>query len=838
MDSQHLKTEKLIPVDLPEICAPRLELLEAFDKAAVRRCVYVGAPAGCGKTVSTLLWLKKAGRKTIWLGLDKYDNTLAGFYRLFCTAFIAVIPQEEHLMEIVRNPAFSASPVEYTIEVLAQLAFENCEYALVFDDFHLITDEEIVKSLLYVVKRLPLSVTVFILSRDGLPAALTPLEEGGKIALLGPSDLAFTSKEIRRHFASFGRFITSGEAEEALRLTGGWAIAVGALVLSGHIPADEKLKNNPLWKYIKTQIWDKMEEEHRLFMLRTSVPDKLSVRLCELLTRDARSRGLLDELLSTNMFLFRQEDEYRYHHLFLAFLREEAEREIPPELPSLYRKTAEYYSDAGDHFNALRYSIKCADRTGIAGAIHRYMRFSGQSSSDMAKIYFINELPADFLEQNPVLYVSCAYCALIFSEARRLYFFLDRIYERLNEVVGESGVFFGAVLFLLTVDPRYSYTEQLARLQTVPPPAADDLYIPKTLTHNMPFMHKTFQDHSHYALNTEEHFAEFRAMFFSILGGYYPVVETGIRAGLLYEKDLLREAFEAVRHDPDTDSGELVFSYRMLKASCLYAMGRTDEAARCREDLKAFLKSGGPFYLMPVFSAYETKLKLLDGARMTARTWLENYFVTEESRPELNRVFIHFTTVRAYIVLGEFEKARRLCQMLITFTSDFHRLLDNVEARILFSIILWMAGEKQEAARLLHSALADTEPYGFIRVFADEGKAILPLLKRLVKKTEQENPAGRPGGRYLKEVYLAAYEQAGRFKGIACAAELKPVKLSRQQKRVLELLAKGYKNAQIVELTGLSINTVRSHTKATYQKLGVGNAADAVLKARERKLID
>lgn len=78
----------------------------------------------------------------------------------------------------------------------------------------------------------------------------------------------------------------------------------------------------------------------------------------------------------------------------------------------------------------------------------------------------------------------------------------------------------------------------------------------------------------------------------------------------------------------------------------------------------------------------------------------------------------------------------------------------------------------------------------------------------------------------------------GRHKGIACAAGIKPVKLSRQQKYVVELLAKGYRNAEIVEITGLSINTIRYHTKIAYQKLEVNNAMDAVLRARDLGLID
>lgn len=86
-------------------------------------------------------------------------------------------------------------------------------------------------------------------------------------------------------------------------------------------------------------------------------------------------------------------------------------------------------------------------------------------------------------------------------------------------------------------------------------------------------------------------------------------------------------------------------------------------------------------------------------------------------------------------------------------------------------------------------------------------------------------------------VYLAVYEQSKRYKGISCSMGQKKVKLSPQQKYMIELLAKGYKYTDIVKLTGLSINAVRYHTKLAYQRLDVNNAKDAVLRAKELNLI-
>lgn len=262
-----------------------------------------------------------------------------------------------------------------------------------------------------------------------------------------------------------------------------------------------------------------------------------------------------------------------------------------------------------------------------------------------------------------------------------------------------------------------------------------------------------------------------------------------------------------------------------------------EEATQRRAEIRSLLKDKKLLYLNPVLSAYETKLRLLDRDKKAAKEWLENHFATESSRAELHRLFMQFTTVRAYIVLGEYEKAKALAEKLQKLCTAYHRLLDSAEAAVLLTIVLWLTGNKEEAFALLKRALVGLEPYRYIRVFADEGKAIMPILRRLTKKGSTADGNAAPGSAYLRTVYLAVYEQSKRYKGMAHDAERRPVNLSAKQEQMIALLAQGYKNAEIVQITGLSINTVRYHTKLAYQKLNVTNAMDAVLRAKELNLL-
>ena len=167
----------------------------------------------------------------------------------------------------------------------------------------------------------------------------------------------------------------------------------------------------------------------------------------------------------------------------------------------------------------------------------------------------------------------------------------------------------------------------------------------------------------------------------------------------------------------------------------------------------------------------------------------------------------------------------------------FNRPLDTAEADVLTAIVEWITGKKKEACDRLQILLNALQLYGFIRIVANEGKAVLPILNAVIKKMDKEPNKDEALYRFVREVYVAAYEQSKRFKGLTHGLNLKPVKLSPKQILVLELLSKGYNNAEIVKLTGLSLNTIKTHTKIAYQKLDVANALDAIIQAKRLGII-
>ena len=223
------------------------------------------------------------GRKSVWIGLDEYDNSPLVFYRLFCTGILSTQPDNVKMAEILNSKAFQFAPVEYTIHFLSRWTQDEQTYTLILDDLHTITNKEILRSLPFILKRLPHSFEMLLLSRGALPEELNDLIESRRPVMITEKELAFSMEEIQKYYSSLGTDITEVQAQKILDTTGGWAIGISALS-KGRESEPAQVRGHILENYIDKKIWAKWDEELRDFMLVTAVADEMNAELCVILT--------------------------------------------------------------------------------------------------------------------------------------------------------------------------------------------------------------------------------------------------------------------------------------------------------------------------------------------------------------------------------------------------------------------------------------------------------------------------------------------------------------------------------------------------------------------------
>ena len=842
--------DKFTPAQLPEIYAPRHELLNYFQKASETRLIYISAPAGFGKTVSALLWLKNSGRQSVWLGLDSYDNSLSVFYKLLATAIASTQPDNENMRRALHNPTFSSSPVAHIAELLVEFRPDNNRFALVLDDMHLVTNEEIAKSLPDVLKRLPRSFTVLILSRKEPSSAILEMEQAGRAEIIRKDHLAFSESEAHQYFVSMGRYLTPEESKFTHSITNGWAIGINAIAKSGKLILGSN--GEILDHYIRTQLWDKWDESRQSFLLKTAVVDEFESGLAVVLTGEIESREILDMLCADNAFISYQGNNlYRYHHLFLDFLRNRLDEDTTIHRSALYKKAAQYYRDRDNRLLSLHYYLKSGDYEGIGPYFYSYVfdesNRAMEENIEYFALFFGSDFPRKAFSEYPALHISAVWYNYVTGRHAEMEDHLDALYKSIPIIALKNPEYMEYIVLAHSVDHRQNFLTQVKRFDWI------GRFIKEftngrvtrsivSYTHNLPYLHRSNRDYCELSMDANI-MNRLENTFGKVLGTEWPYVQTGAWAGFAFERNELKEALELSLETEKrllpANAIEGHFAVKVLSHSIYHAMGRHSEAKSALEDITNLVNLRAK-YFTPNFEAYKTRFSLWNANKNSAQEWLGNYFVNEPEQIELYKIFQHFTTARAYITLGKFDDALRYVQKLDSFGRHYRRPLDIAEAGVLKSIIEWYTGNKKDAQNTLESVLCDMQPYRFIRIISDEGAMVIPALKRISRKIADDGYRGPLKTQYVSELILAAHEISKRHRGLVStiSADKKPTKLSRQQKQMLKLLSEGYSQAKIAAITGLKIPTIKTHTSLAYQKLGVNNALDAVLKARELGLLE
>ena len=109
----------------------------------------------------------------------------------------------------------------------------------------------------------------------------------------------------------------------------------------------------------------------RELLLRTSLLERVSGELADLLTGGSGGERALQELEQANAFvaaLDARRSWFRYHHLFADLLQLELRSSAPDELPGLHRAAAAWYSGHGYPVEAVRHAQAARD-WGLAGRL-------------------------------------------------------------------------------------------------------------------------------------------------------------------------------------------------------------------------------------------------------------------------------------------------------------------------------------------------------------------------------------------------------------------------------------------------------------------------------------
>jgi LuxR family maltose regulon positive regulatory protein len=156
-----------------------------------------------------------------------------------------------------------------------------------------------------------------------------------------------------------------------------------------------------------------------------------------------------------------------------------------------------------------------------------------------------------------------------------------------------------------------------------------------------------------------------------------------------------------------------------------------------------------------------------------------------------------------------------------------------IEIQMLHALALHAQGKTKQALSTLGPILAQAEPEGYLRLFADEGEVMAHLLALI-------GPFTTASPDYLQRIQAAiapVWQAQSEATTQPAPRSTLYEPLSTREWDVLQLVAEGLSNQQIAEHLVLSLHTVKLHVKHLLAKLGATNRTQAVARARAFHLL-
>ena len=649
--------------------------------------------------------------------------------------------------------------------------------------------------------------------------------------------------------------------------------------------------------YLAEEVLHRQPDRVRSFLLQTSILSRLSGPLCDAVTGQDDGKATLEALDRGNLFVVPLDDRrrwYRYHHLFADVLRARLLDERPDEIPELQRRASVWYEQNGEPAEAIRHALAAGDFDRAADMIELAVPALRSSRQEAAVLGWLRALPDDLLAVRPVLSVHFAGALLATGQLEGAEAHLRTAERWLDATADEHERPNPRSAAPIVVDDAEfrRLPAAIAVYRAAQALAQGDLA--GTMRHARRALDLVSED-DHLGRGSaagllglaywtsgdleagHRSYADCQASL--LRAGYVPdAVGCAIAlADIRIEQGRLREAMSTYERgsqlateqsasvlrgaaDMHVGMSELLVEWNDLDAAARHLLKSRElgeqaalaqnryrwrvAMARIRAaegDLDAALDLlheaerayvGDYFPNVRPIAALTARLWIAQGRFGEAVGWARDHGLAAHDDPSYLREFEHITLARLLLARstrdgGEpsLREGMELLERLLGAAEAGSRTRSVIEILVLQALAHQSGGDIPAALVPLGHALALAEPEGYVRTFVEEGLPMAALMRAAAKE--------RIAPTYALRLLAAFGDPEDRTRISQDLVE----PLSERELEVLRLLGSDLDGPEIARELVVSLNTMRSHTKNIYAKLGVNSRRAAVRRAGELDLL-
>jgi LuxR family transcriptional regulator, maltose regulon positive regulatory protein len=328
----------------------------------------VSGPPGAGKTMAIASWAAaSAGAFPIaWINLDHYDNHPRAFWSYVVAALRrAGVDIPKAVWSSARGRTADHA---FILRLTAAVTSRGSPVVLVLDDLHLLTDQRTLTGLAQLLRNATPHLHVVAASRLDPLMPLHRYRLAGELTEIRADELAFSAGEASLLIQQHGVGLPADSVEFLTARTGGWAAALrlAAISMTTHSDPAQFAKevaaeDGPVAAYLVDEVLSTLPGDMRKLLLRTSVLDRVSAGLARALTDDEPVIDLGSVALANEFVKPLGGGWYRYHPLLTEVLRLKLRQQEPDLVPQLHRRAAQWHRRHGTLAEAVWHAQAAGD---------------------------------------------------------------------------------------------------------------------------------------------------------------------------------------------------------------------------------------------------------------------------------------------------------------------------------------------------------------------------------------------------------------------------------------------------------------------------------------------
>jgi LuxR family transcriptional regulator, maltose regulon positive regulatory protein len=860
----------------------RRDLIASLDRAAAKRVTIISAPPGSGKTSLLRAWADRPGQdhRVAFMSVRPGQHDAQLFWLALLGTVRAAAGRDGGPEPPPAAPGFSGRAM--VEKVVSELAGAGTPVVLIIDDLHELSSPEAVGDLAELLTRLPDGAHAIVATRRDPPLRLHQLRLSGELAEIRAGQLRFTEDETREVLAAAGIALPGHVAATLHQRTEGWAagLRLAVLSLAGH-PDPERFvaefsgSDRTVAEYLMAEMLERQPPEVQRLLLRTSLVDRVNGELADLLTGATGSERILLDLEDANAFVVSLDPGrtwFRYHRMIGGLLRLELRHTQPADIPELHRLAAGWLAERGQTADAIGHRQAAGDWNEAARLLTDHalsLTLDGQAGTVAA---LLRSFPTRSGADIPGL-------ALVRAIADLDQFRLDeadahlrmaRSYAATTPPGRQHSLRMAlASLDLLSARLRGHFDRVFEQVGALPAPAAGQSSADVALSGDLKAVALlnlgVTEAWSLRLTDSERHLQEGAALARSIGRPYLAVsclAHLGF-ASTIHSFDLACQRCEeaiavAARHGWDAEpviapalatlANALIWKGQFNRGE--YWLDRARQATRsdgepgirllvCLTSAILAAARGHHHQALEELAAAGQMQALMVGehaltSRVTAWTIAAQarLGMVGEARADLAALSQRqaaageIRNAAAVIRLAERDPAvaRRELQPVLDGTAPVHSYLTQVEAHLLDALACRDLGDARASREAVERALNLAEPDQLILPFAMTGAWEL---------LEHHAPRGTSHAALVADILDVV-------QGGAPAGPSRPAsgeELSASELRVLRYLPTNLTRPEIAAELSVSLNTVNTHIRRIYAKLGTTDRSSTVQRGRELRLL-